>query len=175
LLGPLEAVAGLAAFFFVLYGGGWHYGQGLAGNDPLYLQATTACLTAIIIAQVANLFICRSEDDSALSRGLSGNRLLLPGVALALLLILAIDYTPPGNWRFGTAPISAGTWLFAVPFALALLGADEPRKGLRRRRTCPLPSAPHSPSEPSRAASRRATSLPLPPPRAASATPARPA
>ena len=66
-LGMLEAAAAMAAFFFVLAGGGWVYGQLLPPNDPLYLQATTACLSAIIVMQVANVFLCRSERASVFS------------------------------------------------------------------------------------------------------------
>jgi magnesium-transporting ATPase (P-type) len=141
-LGPLEAVAALAAFFFVLWGGGWQYGQALAGDEPLYLQATTACLTAIIIAQVANLFACRSERDLALSLGVAGNGLLPAGIALAVLMALAIDYTPVGNRLFGTAPISPAVWLFAVPFAVGLLGLDELRKWVLRRNAAAAATLP---------------------------------
>ncbi|HEX8874037.1 MAG TPA: cation-transporting P-type ATPase, partial [Nitrosospira sp.] len=58
-LGLLEAVAAMAAFFYVLHGGGWHYGQPLAAGSTLYLQATTACLSTIIVMQVMNVFLCR--------------------------------------------------------------------------------------------------------------------
>ena len=36
-------------------------GETLGARDPLYLQATTACLTAIIVMQVVNVFLCRSR------------------------------------------------------------------------------------------------------------------
>ncbi len=36
-LGSLEATAAMAAFFFVLSGAGWSYGEVLAPRDPLYL------------------------------------------------------------------------------------------------------------------------------------------
>lgn len=65
-LGPLEAVAAMTNFFFVLTRGGWAYGQQLAATDSLYLQATTATLCAIVVAQIANVFLCRSETRSAL-------------------------------------------------------------------------------------------------------------
>ncbi|MBI5100829.1 MAG: cation-transporting P-type ATPase, partial [Nitrospirae bacterium] len=63
-LGPLEAVACMFGFFWVLFQGGWVWGQMPALNDTLYLQATTACLTAIIITQIANVFACRSSRES---------------------------------------------------------------------------------------------------------------
>lgn len=129
-LGMLEAAAAMAAFFFVLHGGGWHYGEDLAHDAPLYLQATTACLSAIIAMQVVNVFLCRSELDSVLAYGLSGNRLLIWGVAVEVGLILVIDYTPWGNAIFGTAPIGSEIWLFIVPFAVGMLGLEEVRKAV---------------------------------------------
>ena len=45
-LGPMQAVAAMTAFFFVLGGGGWSYCEVLAPTSPVYLQATTACLIA---------------------------------------------------------------------------------------------------------------------------------
>jgi magnesium-transporting ATPase (P-type) len=132
-LGVMEAVAAMAAFFFVLHRGGWSYGQDLAWSDPLYLQATTACLSAIILMQVVNVFLCRSDRESVFSFGFFGNRFILLGIAVEIGLILLIDYTPWGNRIFGTAPISAEVWLFVVPFAVGMLVLEEVRKWLIRR------------------------------------------
>lgn len=87
----------MAAFFFVLHAGGWHYGQMLVRNNPLYLQATTATLSTIIVMQVANVFLCRSPEQPVSASGLSSNKLLHLGVAAEIALILLIDYTPWGN------------------------------------------------------------------------------
>jgi magnesium-transporting ATPase (P-type) len=133
-LGVMEAAAAMAAFFYVLVGGGWQYGAALGQHDPLYLQATTACLSAIIVMQVVNVFCCRSDRSSALTFRLGSNPLLLWGIAIELLLILAIDYTSWGNLLFGTAPIPARVWLFTVPCALGMLVLEEGRKRLVRGR-----------------------------------------
>jgi len=132
-LGLLEAGAAMAAFFFVLTGSGWVYGQPLPPNDPLYLQATTACLSAIIVMQVANVFLCRSERASTFSFGLFSNRLIWAGIVTELVLILLIDYTQLGNRLFGTAPINGGVWLLAIPFAVGMLALEELRKWLVKR------------------------------------------
>jgi sodium/potassium-transporting ATPase subunit alpha len=132
-LGLLEAAAAMAAFFFVLRAAGWNYGEMLPANDPIYLQATTACLSAIIVMQVVNIFLCRSERGSAFARGVFLNHLILIGVAVEIALILLIDYTPWGNRLVGTAPISIDVWLYVVPFALAMLLLEELRKVLVRR------------------------------------------
>ncbi|MFO0841443.1 MAG: HAD-IC family P-type ATPase [Gemmataceae bacterium] len=129
-LGVLEAVAAMAAFFFVLLRGGWSYGEPLAAHDPLYLRATTACLAAIVVAQVVNVFLCRSDRRSAFASALAGNRLILAGVAGEIALLVLLTYTPPGQALFGTAPIGLEVWLFLAPFVLMLLGLEELRKAL---------------------------------------------
>jgi len=132
-LGVLEAIAALAAFFFVLEGGGWVYGEVLARNDPLYLKATTACLSAIVVAQMVNVFLCRHPRRSAFSFGIADNRLILWGIGAELALLLAIVYTPAGNALFGTASLSPAVWLFVMPFALGMLALEELRKAAVRR------------------------------------------
>ena len=132
-LGLMQATAAMAAFFFVLKGGGWVYGEALARNDPLYLEATTACLGAIIVMQVVNVFLCRHGTRSAFAIPLAGNRLLLIGVAIEIALILAIVYTPWGNALVGTAPLSLDAWLMMLPFAGGMLLLEELRKLVVRR------------------------------------------
>jgi calcium-translocating P-type ATPase len=78
-LGAFEAVAAMSAYFFVLHSGGWHYGQALAATDPLYLRATTACLGAIVLLQIVNVFLCRSTTRSIAVTGLRGNALIAWG------------------------------------------------------------------------------------------------
>jgi sodium/potassium-transporting ATPase subunit alpha len=137
-LGPLEALAAMAAFFFVLDAQGWHYGQLLAAADPHYQQATTACLAAIVLAQMANVFVCRHPRLPFWRFSLRSNPLLLAGGVAELGLLLVIVYTPWGNRLFGTAPLATDVWLFALPFALLLVVAEELRKALLRRRSARL-------------------------------------
>ena len=139
-LGLLEAVAAMFAFFFILHRGGWHYGEPLGGRALLYRQGTTACLSAIIVTQIVAVFHCRSERESIFRFGLLGNRLLLFGIAVEIALILLIDYTPWGDAIFATAPIPAVTWLFIIPFALAMLVLEELRKWLVRKKWPTIPN-----------------------------------
>lgn len=133
-LGPIEAIAALAAFFFVLNAGGWIYGQSLPPQHPLYLQATTACLAAIVLMQVANVFLCRSDRKSLLSSSLLSNRLILLGIAFELTLLLLIVYFPIAQRICGTAPLDAPAWLFMLPFPIAMIFLEERRKAIVRRR-----------------------------------------
>jgi calcium-translocating P-type ATPase len=132
-LGMLEALAALAAYFFVLQAGGWRYGEALAAGDPLYLQATSACLAAIVLTQVVNVFLCRDPLRSAFSPGLAANPFIFWGIAFELALLAAILYTPWGQALFGTAALPLQVWLFLLPFAAAMLALEEARKLLMRR------------------------------------------
>ena len=133
-LGLIEAAAAMAAFFFVLNGAGWKYGQNLAAQDPVYLQATTACLSAIIVMQIVNVFLCRSATRSVFSTGLLGNALIIFGVISEIAILLLINYTPWGNSLLGTAPIGEEVWGFVIPFAAGMFILEELRKWLARKR-----------------------------------------
>jgi len=76
-----------------------------------------------------------SELDEATAAALRGPSLAPVEASLAVeaALLLAIVYTPLGNRIFGTAPLAADVWLFALPFVLLLGVAEETRKWLLRR------------------------------------------
>jgi sodium/potassium-transporting ATPase subunit alpha len=132
-LGPLEAMAAMTIYFYVLAQAGWRYGEHLDKLDPLYLEATTACLVAIVVGQVGNVFLCRHPTKSSLAGGMFGNPLILPGILAETALILAVIYTPAGNWLFGTAPVGAEVWLLALVGAALLWVLEEVRKAWLRR------------------------------------------
>jgi calcium-translocating P-type ATPase len=143
-LGAIQAVAAMSVFFFVLTEGGWRWGEELTAHDLLYRQATTACLTAIVLLQVVNVHLCRSNHRSVASQSLFGNHLLTAGIAVELAIILAINYTAAGQAIFGTAPIGAGVWLAVVPFAACLLLLEEARKAVVRWRETGTGSFPRA-------------------------------
>lgn len=135
-LGMIEAAAGLFAFFYVLNQGGWRWGEFMTTDSPLYMQATTACLTAIIVTQIANVFACRSLRDSVFKLGFLSNPLIFFGIAVELIFLVFIVYHPIGNRIFATAPLPAMVWLILIPFSFLLFFAEEVRKAIAR-------SSPH--------------------------------
>jgi sodium/potassium-transporting ATPase subunit alpha len=132
-LGPIEAAACMFGFFWMLDRGGWAWGASLPASSSLYIQGTTACLTAIIVTQVANVFACRSSRESLFSIGLFSNRLIFAGIAVELMLQLFIVYHPLGNRIFSTLPLARDAWLVLVPFAVFLVLAEEVRKIIVRK------------------------------------------
>ena len=133
-LGGFEALAAMVAFFFVLTATGWQWGEMPSAQDLVYRQATTACLTAIVLMQVMNVLLCRSHTASLFSMPILGNGLIAGGIVAELALIAAIDYTELGNALFGTAPIGVAAWLVIVPFAMGMLIFEEARKATVRWR-----------------------------------------
>jgi sodium/potassium-transporting ATPase subunit alpha len=127
-LGLIEAGIAMSAFFWFLKTQGWTWGTPLAWTDPLYRQATTLTFAAIVIAQVANVFACRSERVSTFRLGFLTNPFILWGIAVELTLLVLIVYAPLGNMILGTEPLPGWVWLPLIVGAVGLLLADEARK-----------------------------------------------
>ena len=134
-LGPLQAAISLTTFFFVLDAGGWHFGTALDLHDPLYLQATTACLGAIVAGQIVNVFLCRHPRAAAWSFPINGNRLLLLGIVVECSLLALIVFTAPGNWLFSTQAFPTEVWGVIAVLALGFGALEEVRKLVVRRGT----------------------------------------
>lgn len=131
-LGLIEAAGGMLGYFYVLLAGGWRWGIALTPADPLYLQATTACLAGIVFTQVGNLFACRSSRETVFRLFLRGNAFLLPAIVSELLLLFALLYFAPARQVFKTYPLAPAHWLvpLAMPFIIVLL--DTVYKRFRR-------------------------------------------
>jgi sodium/potassium-transporting ATPase subunit alpha len=98
------------------------------------MQAITAFFSAVIICQIANVFASRTRFQSIFTMGLFSNRMILLGIASELLILAFIIWNPFANLIFNTSPPDLRYLLLAIPFAVFLLGIDELRKYLLRRK-----------------------------------------
>jgi len=132
-LGIVEAAVAMCGFFLYLYSQGWTWGTPLDWSSPLYKQATTVTFAGIVLAQVANVFACRSDRLSVAKLGWLTNPLILWGILTELTILALITYTPIGNDIFGTSPLPL--WIFGplALGALVLLLAEEGRKMIVNR------------------------------------------
>lgn len=73
-LGLIEAGIAMGGFFLYLYANGWTWRTPLDWSDPLYKEATTVTFTAIVAAQMANVFACRSDRTSIFKLGWGATR-----------------------------------------------------------------------------------------------------
>lgn len=134
-LGLNSALLAMGGFFLYLFANGWTWGVHLEWSSPLLQSATTVTLAGIVLAQVANVFACRSARLSAFRVGWLTNPLIYWGIAVELTLFAMISYTSIGNQMFGTAPLPL--WIFGplIIGATLLLLAEEGRKLVANRLT----------------------------------------
>jgi P-type Ca2+ transporter type 2C len=132
-LGPLQALAVMAAFFSAYWSAGYA-GQwlGLPDSGELYQSATALALAAVVTTQIGNLLAHRTERESIAAVGWTSNRLVYLGIAVELAVIAAIVYLPPLQRLVGTAAFPAWHWLVVLAAAPLLLVADEIRKAVIR-------------------------------------------
>jgi Ca2+-transporting ATPase len=132
-LGPIEAIASMAGFFFIYYESGWRPGMAMADSGQIYITATTMTLAGIVASQIGNVFACRTERESVFRTGLFANRLVLWGIATELVIITSLIYVPPLQRIFGLAPLTIKEWGFLLIFPPILLLIEEARKRIVRR------------------------------------------
>jgi potassium/sodium efflux P-type ATPase len=145
-LGVIQAILAMLGFLLVW----WSYGYSLADlqqvtpmilshtAEPavtaIYRQATTVALAAIVACQIGNLFACRSEWVSAFRLNWTDNQLLWIGIGVECAALLALIYVPFLSNLFTTLPLSSWQWLLLLACPPILLGAEELRKMMLRKR-----------------------------------------
>src|SRR6266545_2849479 len=133
-LGPVEAATSMA---LVLLGAALFFGW---PPDPLPASGvgkatlSTMIFAAIVAMQMANAFECRATPASLFAIGPLSNRLLVGAVAVEALALLAFVYAPPIRSALEQHALGPAEWLPILGTPLILLGAEESRKAIVRRR-----------------------------------------
>lgn len=130
-LGLLEGITAMASFFWV---------YGLNGDTSRLPEARGAAYAGVVLAQIANVLVCRRDRRFSLAR--PWNWLLTVGIGIELLILLVILYVPAVQRAFGTAALSARGWLVPLIAAPLFFLLEECRKGWSARggpRSAPPP------------------------------------
>jgi magnesium-transporting ATPase (P-type) len=122
-LGPVEALMEMAAFFAVFVASGWRPGDRFPAGNTL-LMASGAAFSAVVLGQVANAFACRSATRPVALADWASNPLLLVGVGGELVLLGGCLFIPPLAVLLGHAPPPMAGWIVAALTAPAVLIAD---------------------------------------------------
>ena len=132
-LGPTEALMSTIAFVLSFVAAGWRPGEPFPGGS-VAAAASGAAFMAVVFAQVANAFACRSSTRWPGRLGWTTNRLLPPAVAIGLSVSLVTVFVPAIADTLGQArPITVG-WLTALLAPAVLLAVDAADKMRRRSR-----------------------------------------
>ncbi|HJX48895.1 MAG TPA: cation-transporting P-type ATPase [Gaiellaceae bacterium] len=135
-LGLVEAALVMTGYLVVLIRAGWTPGADVSAGTPLhhaYLAATTMTFAGIVACQVGTAFAARTEQASLRSIGIFSNRLLIWGIASEILFAAVLVYAPPLQHLFGTATLGLSELGMLTCFPFVVWGADELRRGRRRR------------------------------------------
>lgn len=102
-------------------------------NVAVYSLATTVFFAGVVMAQVGNVFTCRTETERVHHLGWFSNRFLWLAVGVEIALILAFVYLPPLAKLFDAVPLPPTYWVGLVLYAPVLYGLDRIRKIIARR------------------------------------------
>ena len=131
-LGPTEAVFEMAAFIVGLLAAGWRPGDDFPTGTAL-AAASGAAFMAVVIAQTANAFACRSISLPAWRLNWTSNRFLLVAAALELAFAVAFIAIPACARLIDQQAPPALAWIVIVASAPAMLLVDGVWKHRRAR------------------------------------------
>lgn len=113
-IGLVDALAVLGVFVLALQ----RYPGQLAA-------AQTIAFVTLCSSELIRAFTARSEHHSVFSIGVFSNRWMVWAVGVSFLLVLMVVYVPFLRPFFDTVPLTAGDWLFMLPFFFASPAAME--------------------------------------------------
>jgi len=132
-IGPLQTTFAYFVFFYILFGGGWTWGNDIAITSGLYMSAVTGFFGTVVITQAFNVFACRTSRASVFSKGVLSNWFILVGITSEILLLLMFSYVPIFETILGTRSFPAQYFLWMIGFGAVILGCEELRKLIFRR------------------------------------------
>ncbi len=113
----------LGLYLHSLFSAGWGWGQPLDGDGAAYMHATTMAFTALVVYEMINAFLARSESENIFTLGVLANPWLAGAVAVSLFLHLLVIYSPL-NQAFHSVPLSPVDWALVFGASTALIAAD---------------------------------------------------
>jgi magnesium-transporting ATPase (P-type) len=138
-LGPTEALAGMAAFFAVFLAAGWRPGDTFP--DSALAGASGAAFATVVLAQTANAFACRSTTRPAWRLPLRSNKLLVGAALIELAIAAGFLFIPAVAEVLGQEAPPAAGWAVALASIPLLLLVDAIHKWIRGSSAAPGPPA----------------------------------
>lgn len=133
ILGPTEALFGMAAFLAALAASGWRLGETFPTGHAL-TAASGATFATVVIGQMANAFACRSTTRTPRALGWLSNRLLVGAVLIEIAVTAVFLVVGPVARVLGHSPPPLLGWAVAGAAAISILVADA---AFKRRRGNP--------------------------------------
>ena len=132
-IGVIIAVGAMVGCISAWTAGGWHFGQSLAADSPVYIKGVTMTFAGIVVAQVGNVLACRTSRQSIFKTSLKTNKWILAGIVAQISILAFLVYVPLMQQVFGTTGLGLNDWGFLISLALVVVFAEEIRKFFVRR------------------------------------------
>ena len=124
--GLIEAALAMGAFFLNYWANQGNLNH-LASSDPLYREATTMTLGAIIFTQIGMAMNSRKGRGSIFQIKPFANRIISLGIVLEIVLFIILSYVPLFHMLFNTAPIGLDDWLYLLACPFVIMALEEIR------------------------------------------------
>ncbi len=127
-VGVIMASGAIFAFLWSMVRGGWHFGQAMGLDSPLYIKSTAATFAVLSMTQMANLLQARSENKSVFEIGFFKNKYLIGSIFFAIAVLFMFLYVPFFQKHLHLAPIDFWDWMIVIGATLAVFFFEEARK-----------------------------------------------
>jgi P-type Ca2+ transporter type 2C len=132
-IGVIIAVGAMIGCLGAWTAGGWHFGQSLDANSPVYIKGVTMTFAGIVVAQAGNVLASRTSKQSIFKTSIKTNKWIIVGIVSQLSILAFLVYVPLMQQFFGTTALGPFDWLFLLSLALIVIFAEEIRKFFSRR------------------------------------------
>jgi P-type Ca2+ transporter type 2C len=132
-IGTIIAVGAMIGCLGAWTAGGWHFGEALASDSPVYIKGVTMTFAGIVVAQAGNVLACRTSKQSIFKTSLKTNKWIIAGIVSQLSILAFLVYVPLMQKVFGTTALGLTDWIFLISLALIVIFAEEIRKFFVRR------------------------------------------
>ncbi|MDD5083686.1 MAG: cation-transporting P-type ATPase [Candidatus Moranbacteria bacterium] len=128
ILGTIMAAGAIMTFTFSLWRHGFRFGETIASDNPIYLQAATAAYIVLAITQMANLLQSRSEHLSFFRMGMFRNMYVWGAIVCSFVLIWLFTNISFFKNSLHMMPIEATDWALVAFFTGVVFVYEEWRK-----------------------------------------------
>ncbi|HLN90209.1 MAG TPA: cation-transporting P-type ATPase, partial [Candidatus Binatia bacterium] len=91
-IGVIIAVGAMIGCLGAWTAGGWHFGQSLAANSPVYIKGVTMTFAGIVVAQAGNVLACRTSKQSIFRTSLRTNKWIIAGIVAQFSILAFLVY-----------------------------------------------------------------------------------
>lgn len=125
--GMIGAAVSIGGYFWINHLHGWP-DVSLAAAGPVYAEATTMTLAAIIFSQIASVMNSRSQKASVFKLGVLSNHKINFGILVEILILLMLMYVAPLREVFGTTTLQWQAWLYLIVLPIPIVLIENLRK-----------------------------------------------